>query len=182
MSDRPSHNLGGLDIDLARRIDEVCRRFEADWRAGTPTAHRGLSGRRRPTRADPHCGPNWRPWSASCARRMRRSRAPRLALPRLPSPRRPRSVHDRRGADHRPGPPPTSPSRRGALLGPRGGHRAAEQPAGSPHDQPTAAVLGQVHRPHPARPNPPASATSATTRSSARSPAAAWASCSRPGR
>ena len=34
MSDRPSHNLGGLDIDLARRIDEVCRRFEADWRAG----------------------------------------------------------------------------------------------------------------------------------------------------
>ncbi len=34
MSDRPSHNLEGLDIDLARRIDEVCRRFEADWRAG----------------------------------------------------------------------------------------------------------------------------------------------------
>ena len=34
MSDRPSHNLDGLDIDLARRIDEVCRRFEADWRAG----------------------------------------------------------------------------------------------------------------------------------------------------
>ena len=34
MSDRPSHNLDGLDIDLARRIDEVCRRFEADWREG----------------------------------------------------------------------------------------------------------------------------------------------------
>jgi serine/threonine-protein kinase len=34
MSDPASHNLGGLDIDLARRIDEVCRRFEADWRAG----------------------------------------------------------------------------------------------------------------------------------------------------
>jgi hypothetical protein len=34
MSDRPGHNLGGLDIDLARRIDEVCRRFEADWREG----------------------------------------------------------------------------------------------------------------------------------------------------
>jgi eukaryotic-like serine/threonine-protein kinase len=32
MSDRPSHNLDGLDIGLARRIDEVCRRFEADWR------------------------------------------------------------------------------------------------------------------------------------------------------
>ncbi|MGO9919624.1 MAG: protein kinase domain-containing protein [Isosphaeraceae bacterium] len=34
MSDRPSHNLAGLDIDLARRIDQVCRRFEADWRQG----------------------------------------------------------------------------------------------------------------------------------------------------
>ena len=32
MSDRPSHNLAGLDIDLARRIDAICRRFEADWR------------------------------------------------------------------------------------------------------------------------------------------------------
>jgi hypothetical protein len=34
MRDRPSHNLSGLDIDLARRIDEVCRQFEADSREG----------------------------------------------------------------------------------------------------------------------------------------------------
>jgi len=34
MSDRPSHNLGGLDIEMARRIDKVCRQFEADWREG----------------------------------------------------------------------------------------------------------------------------------------------------
>ena len=34
MSDRPGGNLGGLGIDLARRIDALCRRFEADWRAG----------------------------------------------------------------------------------------------------------------------------------------------------
>jgi hypothetical protein len=34
MSERPSENLGGLDIDMARRIDEVCRRFEADCRDG----------------------------------------------------------------------------------------------------------------------------------------------------
>ena len=34
MNDHPSDNLSGLDIDLARRIDEVCRRFEADWREG----------------------------------------------------------------------------------------------------------------------------------------------------
>ena len=45
MSDRPTENLGGLDIDLARRIDEVCRRFEADLAEGAPTAHRGVSGR-----------------------------------------------------------------------------------------------------------------------------------------
>jgi len=34
MSDEQGHNLRGLDIDTARRIDAVCRRFEADWRAG----------------------------------------------------------------------------------------------------------------------------------------------------
>ena len=34
MSDRPSHNHSGLDLDLARQIDEVCRRFKAAWREG----------------------------------------------------------------------------------------------------------------------------------------------------
>jgi hypothetical protein len=34
MNELPSHNLGGLDIDLARRIDDVCRRFEADLQQG----------------------------------------------------------------------------------------------------------------------------------------------------
>ena len=34
MSERPSENLGGMEIDLARRIDEVCRRFEEDVREG----------------------------------------------------------------------------------------------------------------------------------------------------
>ena len=34
MTDHPSHNLGDLDIEMARRIDVICRRFEADWRAG----------------------------------------------------------------------------------------------------------------------------------------------------
>ena len=34
MSDRPSDNLDGLDVDLARQIDEVCRCFEAAWREG----------------------------------------------------------------------------------------------------------------------------------------------------
>jgi eukaryotic-like serine/threonine-protein kinase len=35
MSDQPSHNLDGLGIDVARRIDEACRRFESDWRRGS---------------------------------------------------------------------------------------------------------------------------------------------------
>ncbi len=34
MGDRARDSLARLDIDLARRIDEVCRRFEADWRQG----------------------------------------------------------------------------------------------------------------------------------------------------
>jgi aminoglycoside phosphotransferase (APT) family kinase protein len=34
MRERSDFNFGDLDIDLARRIDEVCRRFEADCRAG----------------------------------------------------------------------------------------------------------------------------------------------------
>ena len=34
MSNRTSHNLSGLDIELARRIEQVCRQFEADSREG----------------------------------------------------------------------------------------------------------------------------------------------------
>ncbi len=34
MSEPTDFNLGGLDLDLVRRIDAVCRRFEADCRAG----------------------------------------------------------------------------------------------------------------------------------------------------
>ena len=32
MTDRPSRLLEGLGLDLARRMDADCRRFEADWR------------------------------------------------------------------------------------------------------------------------------------------------------
>ena len=34
MSDRPTHNFDGLDIDVVRRIELICRRFEAECRAG----------------------------------------------------------------------------------------------------------------------------------------------------
>ena len=38
MSEPTDFHLGGLDLDLVRRIDAVCRRFEADWRAGNGPA------------------------------------------------------------------------------------------------------------------------------------------------
>ena len=125
MSDRPSHNLGGLDIDLARRIDEVCRRFEADWREG-----------RQPRIEDylvdvPDEGrPALRAELEALERELRQSeetgRAPRPARPRLPSPCRLRPLHGRRGADHRPGDAADfSPPGRGHVRGPRGRHRAA---------------------------------------------------------
>jgi hypothetical protein len=34
MREQANDNLGGLDLELVRRIDAVCRRFEADYRAG----------------------------------------------------------------------------------------------------------------------------------------------------
>ncbi len=34
MSERARHDFSNLDIDLARRLDAVCRRFEADRREG----------------------------------------------------------------------------------------------------------------------------------------------------
>ena len=38
MREPASHDLGDLDLDLVRRIDAACRRFEADWRGGQPLA------------------------------------------------------------------------------------------------------------------------------------------------
>ena len=35
MSDSRSNQLSGLDVEQARRIDEVCRRLEARWREGS---------------------------------------------------------------------------------------------------------------------------------------------------
>jgi hypothetical protein len=34
MREQASDNRSGLDLELVRRIDAVCRRFEADYRAG----------------------------------------------------------------------------------------------------------------------------------------------------
>ena len=76
MSDRPSSHKGALDIDLARRIDEICLRFEAAWREG-----------RQPRIDDylvdvldqgrPALRAELSHWSASSAGRKRPCRAPR---------------------------------------------------------------------------------------------------------
>ena len=144
MSDRPSHNLGGLDIDLARRIDEVCRRFEADWREGrrpriedylVDVSHEGRPALRaelealerelRPseeTVARPEAGPTTAPEPQTAPSPSTVAEAPTIA----------------------PGTPPT-PSRMDAA--PSSVHEEATVPPGnpprSPHEEPTAAVLGQ---------------------------------------
>jgi hypothetical protein len=38
MREQTRDNLGRLDLDVVRRIDAVCRRFEADYRAGQSPA------------------------------------------------------------------------------------------------------------------------------------------------
>ena len=144
MSDRPSHNLDGLDIDLARRIDEVCRRFEADWREGRqpriedylvdvpdegrPALRAELEALERELRpseetvARPEAGPPTAPEPQTAPNPSTIAEAPTIA----------------------PGPPPTSPMPGAA---PSSVHEEATVPPGnpprSPHDQPTAAVLGQ---------------------------------------
>src|SRR5271165_2565473 len=38
VNDQPGSGMDRLDIDLARRLDAICRRFEAHWRAGRKPA------------------------------------------------------------------------------------------------------------------------------------------------
>jgi len=144
MSDQPSDNLDGLDIDMARRIDEVCRRFEADWREG-----------RQPRIEDylveiPHEGrPALRAELEALERELRPSEEtvarPETGPPTAPEPQtapNPSTIAE--AATIAPGTPPTIPIPGAApsLI-----HEEAtvppSNPPGSPHDQPTAAVLGQ---------------------------------------
>ena len=179
-----------MDIELVRRIDEVCRRFEAQWRQGRQpriedflcaVAEEGraalaseleaLQRELRPsdqTVARPEAGPPTAPEPQTAPHPSTIAGAPTIA-PGSPGTSlipgaQPSSIHDEATV-----PPSNQP--------------------GSPHDEPTAALLGQdssapaqVSRPRPTNPNPPAFATSATTKSSAKSLAAAWVSYSGPGR
>ena len=100
MSEHPSENLGCLDVELARRIDAVCRQFEAEWRAGRRTSVEDYLDNvpaegRTPLRAELAA------LEANCARSMKRSRVcHRLRRRLLPSSRPPR--------------PPRFPARRGS--------------------------------------------------------------------
>jgi len=143
MSEEGERRLDDLDLDLVRRIEAVCRRFEADWRAGrrpriegylVDVSHEGQPALRaelealerelRPsgeTVARPEAGPPTAPEPQTAASRSMVAEAPTIA----------------------PG-QPTTPNLGAA---PASVHEAStippfDQPQ-SPHDQPTAAVFGQ---------------------------------------
>jgi len=127
MSDRPSHNLDGLDIDLARRIDEVCRRFEADWRKG-----------RQPVVEDylvdvPHEGrPALQAELEALDRELRQSDETVARPEAIPA-----TATE----------PPTAPqpSTNAEAVSPVDEEATVppSDPPGAPHEQPTAAALGQ---------------------------------------
>ena len=167
MSDRPSDNLGGLDIAMVRRIDEACRRFEANWGQG-----------RRPRVEDyladiPEEGrPALRAELEALERELRQSeetvvrpgsgpshafRAPGLAG----------SCHGRRGPTIAPGSLLTIP-----IPG---------APPASPHDQPTA-VLGPEASATPGGSEPTRIRYFGDYEIVRELRAAAWASSSWPGR
>jgi tetratricopeptide (TPR) repeat protein len=144
MGDRPSHNLGDLDIDVARRIDEVCRRFEADVREG-----------RQPRIGDylvdvPDEGrPALRAELEALERELCQSdetvARPEAGWATAPEPQtapNPSTLTD--APTIAPGPPPMGPIPRDA---PSSVHEQATvlpgDTPGSPHDQPPAAVVGQ---------------------------------------
>ncbi len=144
MSEQTDFNLKGLDLDLARQIDAVCRRFEADLRAGRqPRIEDYLvdfSDKGRPA---------LRTELEALERELRPSNEtvtlPDAVPPMAPEPQSP--PHPSTVAEAptiAPGPPPTS-STRGVM--PFSVHDEATVPPSNPprtaHDQPTAALLGQ---------------------------------------
>ena len=133
MSDKPDSNLEGLDIDLVRRIDAICRRFEAEWRAGRQPRLEDYLGE-VPDGAGPRYGPSWKPCSPSYGRRSRHSNRSRRQ--RDPSPStiaEAPTIAPARGL-------PSRYRARPPLLSTRR-HRPPRSPDQSP-PSPTAAVLG----------------------------------------
>ena len=144
MSDRPSENLGGLEIDLARRIDDVCRRFERDARDGRhPRVEDYLGDVSAEGRAA------LRAELEALERELRQSddqvAPPEASPPTAPVPQAP--PHPSTIAEAptmAPRPPPTSPMPNAA---PSSVHEEVTVPPShqprSPHDEPTAAVIRQ---------------------------------------
>jgi tetratricopeptide (TPR) repeat protein len=148
MSDRPSYNLGGLNIDLARHIDEVCRRFEAAWREERqpriddylddvldewhPALRAELSALERELRLSEETMP--RPGTGSAT-----NPEPPAALPGIAD--APTVAPGTSGTLPLPGVAPPA-IHEDATLPPRGDF-TGDRPR-SPHDQHTASVLGQA--------------------------------------
>jgi hypothetical protein len=135
MSELTDFNLDGLDLQMARRIDDVCRRFEADWRQG------------RQPRIDDYLvealdeeRPALRAELEALDRELQHPNeatvSPEAGPPTEPEPRpapNPSTIAEAQSIA--PG-PARSFVLEGATLTPGNAHR-------SPHDQPTTGVLGQ---------------------------------------
>ena len=144
MSDQPSHNLHGLDIEMARRIDAACRRFEADWRQGHQPRIEDYLGD-----VSDNGRPALRTELEALERDLRRPEEtvarPEAGPPAAPENRTPPNPSTVAEAPTiAPGPPPTSP-----MTGapPSSVHEEATVPPSNPprtaHDEPTAALVGQ---------------------------------------
>ncbi len=145
MSDQPTHNLGDLDLDLARRGEEICRRFEADWREGRqPRIESYLSDVAEAGRAA------LRAELEALEHELRQPTRDRLS----PVAISPSTLAE--AVTIAPGPSPTTP-----MLGeaPSSVHEEATLPSTNlpplPHEQPTLAVISQD-------PSSPSSASSPT--------------------
>ncbi len=155
MSEPTDVNLDGLDLQMARRIDEVCRRFEADVREG------------RQPRIDDYLvdvpdevRPILRAELSALERELRPSEEtvarPEPGPPKAPEPHvRPHPSTIAEAPTIAPRPPPTSPMPDAV---PSSIHDEAtvppSNPPRSPHDEPTAAVLRQDPSATPGAPEP----------------------------
>ena len=143
MSDRPSDNLGGLDIAWPA----ASMRSAGGSR---PTGVRGADRASRttwptsPKRADRRCGPSSRPWSASCGSRRRPAALPEAVPPTRSEPRAspdPATVAEA---------PTIAPGSLAHDTASRRRHCRPHLPTISPPR-----CSGRMHRPHPASPADP---------------------------
>ena len=160
MSDAHPHDHEAPEVALARHVDAICRRFEADWRAGRIPAISDYLGE-----------------IAEEGRAILRAELEALEseLRQADEATRARARLGRRGSDRRTEIRPLLRSRA------RRDRRSTRRPPCRRAIRPRS-ISDHPDRSSPMPPRRTASATSATTSCSARSPAAAWASSTRRGR